>query len=288
MNPQPNKLLPPAMNTVCEGSIPPGKAAIHQEPCRWLISLDFDGTLRADSGPAIPPTFFELMEQWRPYGIRWGINTGRTLPYLFSELQACSPFLPDFICTCERYIYLADSQGQLCPAEAHNKECEQINMRLRQAFRPTLHRQLEQIRTACPHLKWEIATDDPLSVEAIDSETMDSLMPMLHPLTTAQITIQRAGRYLRFADARFSKGTALAYVCRELQVDAPHLFIMGDGHNDLHAFMDFPAAFCAAPANAHPEVATWLQQFGGHVSTEVGVLAALKEWFNLRVCPAVS
>ena len=63
---------------------------------------------------------------------------------------------------------------------------------------------------------------------------------------------------------------------------------MGDGHNDLHAFMDFPAAFCAAPANAHPEVAAWLQEYGGHVSTDTGVLAALKEWFNLRVSPAVS
>lgn len=276
------------MNTICEGCIPPGKAAIHHEPCRWLISLDFDGTLRADSGPAIPPAFFELMEQWRPYGIRWGINTGRTLPYLFSELQACSPFLPDFICTCERYIYLADEQGQLCPAEAHNKECEQINLRLRQAFRPTLHKCLEHIHSEHPHLEWEIAVDDPLSVEAIDSETMDALMPMLNPLTTDQITIQRAGRYLRFADARFSKGTALAYVCRELQVEDSHLFIMGDGHNDLHAFMDFPAAFCAAPANAHPEVAAWLQEYGGHVSTDTGVLAALKEWFNLRVSPAVS
>ena len=276
------------MNTICEGCIPPGKAAIHHAPCRWLISLDFDGTLRADEGPAIPPLFFELMEEWRPLGIRWGINTGRTLPYLFSELQTCSPVLPDFICTCERYIYLANAEGKLCPAIDHNRKCEHINMQLRLAFCSTLHACLARIRSEHPELHWELATADPLSVEAADSATMDALMPMLTPLTTPQITIQRAGRYLRFADSRFSKGTALAYVCRELQVEASHLFIMGDGHNDLHAFMDFPEAFCAAPADAHPEVAAWLTQKGGHVSEDTGVISALKVWFNSCVLPALS
>lgn len=276
------------MQSIQEGSIPPGRAAIHHTACKWLISLDFDGTLREENGPAVPAAFYELMEQWSPYGIRWGINTGRTLPYLFSELQHCSATLPDFICTCERYIYLANEAGKLCPAATHNQECEQINLQLRQAFCPTLHERLRLIRAEHPELLWEIADTDPLSVEAVDSRTMDALMPMLEPLTTARISIQRAGRYLRFADSRFSKGTALAYVCRELQVGGSHLFIMGDGHNDLHAFMDFPAAFCAAPADAHPEVAAWLAQNGGHISTDTGVIAALKVWFNARILPSLS
>ncbi len=272
------------MNIPPEGSLLPGHAAPCTAPCRWLVSLDFDGTLREENGPAVTPAFFEKMAAMRAYGVRWGINTGRTLPYLCSELLPCSPVLPDFICTCERYIYLADTAGVLRPAQEHNLACERINMKLRQAFQPTLHRVLADIRNTHPHLEWEIAATDPLSVEARDSDTMDRLMPLLTPLTTPQITIQRAGRYLRFADARFNKGTALAYVCRELGIDDTHLFIMGDGHNDIDAFMQFPAAWCAAPANAHPEVATWLRANGGHISTCCGVLHALQEWATKRIC----
>ena len=271
------------MNLPEEGSIIPGHAAPCTAPCRWLVSLDFDGTLREEQGPAIRPDFFEQMDSLRAYGVRWGINTGRTLPYLCSELLPCAPVLPDFICTCERYIYLADATGIVTPAKEHNKECERINLQLRQAFQPTLHRALAHIRNTHPHLEWEIAATDPLSVEAVDSDTMDKLMPLLTPLTTPRITIQRAGRYLRFADARFNKGTALSYVCRELGIDAAHLFIMGDGHNDIDAFMQFPAAWCAAPANAHPEVASWLQAHGGQISPQCGVLQALEEWAAKRV-----
>ena len=272
------------MNLPSEGSVIPGYAAPCTAPCRWLVSLDFDGTLREEQGPAITPEFFEKMAVLREYGVHWGINTGRTLPYLCSELLTCSPVLPDFICTCERYVYLADATGVLQPAKEHNMECERINLQLRHEFQPTLHRALAHIRNTHPHLEWEIAATDPLSVEAVDSETMDGLMPLLTPLTTPQITIQRAGRYLRFADARFNKGTALAYVCRELGIDAAHLFIMGDGHNDMDAFMQFPAAWCAAPANAHPEVASRLLAYGGHISPQCGVLQALDEWAAKLVC----
>ena len=251
-----------------------------------MVSLDFDGTLRAESGPAIPEAFFELMLQLRQHGVLWGINTGRTLPYLLSELLPCSPFLPDFICTCERYIYLADADGLLRPAEQHNAECERINLELRKQLKPALHRRLDSIRREHPQLSWHIATDDPLSVEALDSPTMDELIPLIRDLCTDACTIQRAGRYMRFADARFHKGTALAYVQQKLGIAEQNLFIMGDGHNDVDAFRSFPAAFCAAPANAHPEVASWLGLHHGHLSPEQGVIKALHTWLTERVFPA--
>lgn len=271
------------MNLPAEGSIIPGKAFPPNEPCRWLVSLDFDGTLREETGPAIRPEFFSLMAQLRKHGVYWGINTGRTLPYLCSELLPCSPFLPDFICTCERYIYMADAGGNLHPASEHNNECEQINTRLRLAFQSTLRQRLAEIRKTHPTLQWEEAASDPLSVEAADSPTMDALIPQLQPLTTPQICIQRAGRYMRFADARFHKGTALAYVCREVDITAERVCIIGDGHNDIDAFRCFPAAWCAAPANAHPEVIDWLRANNGKVSPHNGVLHALSEWYKARV-----
>ena len=97
-----------------EGQKLPGRALPFAGECRWLISLDYDETLR-QTPPAepVPAVFFELMRSWRSLGIRWGINTGRTLPYLCQELLPASPFLPDFICTCERFVYLAGEDGVL-------------------------------------------------------------------------------------------------------------------------------------------------------------------------------
>lgn len=266
-----------------EGSVLPGHAATGSGPCRWLVSLDYDGTLRAEEPPHISKAFLELMQAWRPLGVRWGINTGRTLPYLYSELQAIVPCLPDFICTCERYIYLADANGHLQPETEHNQQCERLNLKLRQRLQPILHCKLAEIRRCHPELKWELAATDPLSIEAADSPTMDAIVPHLMPLTTPGIAIQRAGRYLRFADAQFSKGTALAYICRTWGIPQQRLFIMGDGHNDLHAFCQFPGAFCAAPADAHPEVIAELRQMGGYISPASGVEEALRTWYRERV-----
>lgn len=275
------------MNTsLAEGCIPPGNAAPAVGECRWLISLDYDGTLRSESGAPISSAFFEQMSAWRPYGVRWGINTGRALDYLLQDILPCSPVLPDFICTCERYVYLADSNGKLIPAREHNEECLRINLELRHRLVPPLHAALARLRSTHPRLRWEPAAADPLSIEAADSETMDALMPHLLPLVLPGSAIQRAGRYLRFSDARFSKGTALSYVMQAWHIAEEQLFIMGDGHNDLDAFRMFPRAFCAIPATAHPEIRQWMQeQHAGYLSPEPGVLQALQTWFNERVKP---
>lgn len=263
-----------------ESKVPPGLAAPFAGPCRLLVSLDFDGTLREPSGPAVPPEFYEQMAAWRHLGLRWGINTGRSLPYLLEELLPCSPLLPDFICTCERYIYLADDSRLLQPLTAHNAICRACNLALRQVFTPVLHERMAQVRAEYPRLVWEFATDDPLSIEAADSETMDALIPLISPLVRRHpgAAIQRAGRYLRFSDARFSKGTALSRILTEWGVPQSRLFIMGDGQNDLDAFRHFPAAFCAAPSGAHPEVLRWLAQRHGCIAA--GVLPALRLWLT--------
>lgn len=270
-----------------DGFTPPGSAAPFQGPCRFLVSLDYDGTLRRPEGVPVPLEFFRLMEQVRPFGVRWGINTGRSLSYLLGDLQPCSPVLPDFICTCERYVYMADATGTLQPAAAHNATCQDANLELRARFRPILHSALDRLHTTHPDLQWCIAATDPLSIETPDAAAMELLVPHIAHLSTPEIAIQRAGRYLRFSDARFSKGTALRYVVEQWGVPEAGLFLMGDGHNDLDAFQLFPQAWCAAPADAHPEVSEWLRSHGGHVSPEPGVLGELHHWFSTVVAPQV-
>lgn len=264
-----------------EGQVLPGLALPFSGACRWLISLDYDETLRTgDPAQPVPAAFFELMRSWRAMGVRWGINTGRTLPYLCQELLPASPFLPDFICTCERFVYLAGADAVLRPLCDHNARCHEHNMQVRARVMPLLHAQLASLRRNAPALQWIIAAEDPLSVEAVDSATMDAIMAFLAPFiaTLSGVAAQRAGRYMRLADARYCKGTALQTVAQQWQVPECRWLMLGDGHNDLHAFRLFPAAFCAAPANAHPDVAAWLRGHGGYVSPEPGVMEILHSW----------
>ena len=264
-----------------EGQLLPGKALPFAGSCRWLISLDYDETLRSQN-PAqpIPPVFFELMREWRPLGIRWGINTGRTLPYLCGELLPHSPFLPDFICTCERFAYVAQEDGRLHPLRGHNARCHEDNMLVRARIMPAFHECLAGLRASQPQLEWIIAPTDPLSVEALDSATMDAIMAYLAPFlqTLEGVTAQRAGRYMRLADARYCKGTALQTVARQWQVPPHRWALLGDGHNDLHAFRLFPQAFCGAPSTAHSDVLAYLRACGGYVSSTPGVMEILHAW----------
>ena len=264
-----------------EGQILPGRALPFAGPCRWLVSLDYDETLRSHDGlHPVPLEFFELMQAWRHQGIRWGINTGRTLPYLCQELLPCSPFLPDFICTCERYAYVADDFGVLRPLVEHNAQCRLHNEQVREQVRPLLHARLEALRRDCPGLEWIIAADDPLSVEAADSATMDAIMAYLAAFiaTLEGVSAQRAGRYMRLADARYCKGTALRTVAQQWLVPCDHWAMLGAGHNDMHAFRLFPEAFCGAPATAHPDVLEYLRSSGGYISSTAGVMEILRAW----------
>lgn len=267
--------------------LPVGQALPQHEPCRWLISLDFDGTLwHGDDNPPIPTEFFTLMRQWRTQGVRWGINTGRTMAYLFEDLAALAPFLPDFICTCERFVYLADAGGTLRPLTSHNDAANSAAALLQQRMQTPLHAELGKIRRISPELEWIIAPTDSLSVEAADGATMDALAELLQPLMAQHpdVSMQRAGRYMRLADSRFNKGTALAHVAATWQLPNERLLIIGDGHNDIDAFSRFPGAFNAAPPNAHPEVLSWLREYNGYISPDPGIMPILRHWEALSLC----
>lgn len=264
----------------------PGKAAPFAGPCRWLIALDYDGTLRQAHGkPPVSAAFFELMQQWRPLGVRWGINTGRSLRYLCEDLLPCSPCLPDFICTFERFAYVANEDGVVTPVREHNQPAHEANMKLRMTMASPLRECMERISREHPQLRWEYAERDPLSVEARDADMMERIAPLVEPLVRRHegVAMQRAGRFMRLSDARYNKGTALACVANIWQVAPERLCMAGDGHNDLDAFHAFPRAFRAAPGNAHPQVAAALQQMGGYVSPEPGVMDLLQYWFRCVV-----
>lgn len=254
----------------------PGLSAPADGSCRWLIALDYDGTLhRASAG--IEAGFFSYMQTLRAHGVRWGLNTGRSLPKIAPELAHFAT-MPDFICTCERYVYLAAPGERLHPAAAHNARGYRANAELRSRVLPAWLRMLCMLRREQPALEWQLAAADPLSIEAEDAATMDAILPYLEPFISENATLQRADRFVRLCDARFNKGSALRCVLQQWGVSESALFLMGDGHNDLDAFRHFPHAFCAVPADAHEDIVGWMREHGGFVSPAPGVLHALAFW----------
>ncbi len=266
-----------------EGSVLPGKTAPLQGDCRYLMSFDFDGTLRSKIGAPICPEFFELMEELRPFGVRWGINTGRNLPELIHEIGPCLKQLPDFFCTCERYAYFTDESGTVRPDVLNNERCEAHNNALRAQHQQRVRQGLEEMAERFPHVTWRSDPLDEFSVIALDEASMNELYPFLQELSAELdgFTLQRAGRYVRFSDARYTKGTALECVVRAWNLPEENLFIMGDGHNDIDAFCHFPKAFCACPLNAHADVLEHAQSVGAYHSPETGVLEAIRHWRDI-------
>lgn len=274
--------------SVEEGDTLPGRAATAPCPCRWLVALDYDGTLRAESGVPISAAFLSLMESLRPLGVRWGINTGRSLGYLCEEILPILPQLPDFICTTERFAYLADEQGIVRPAAAFNRESYLANERLRRELHAPMAAEMARLHALHPEWEWSFAPNDPLSVQAKDNATMDIIAPLLEPFVAGLpgVAMQRASRFLRLSDARYNKATALEYVMRCWQVPSECLFAMGDGHNDLDVFRRFPDSYFGCPADAHPEIRALMPRMGGHISAEPGVTELLHRWLAERVLPA--
>lgn len=257
----------------------PGRTVPAVGSCSFLASLDYDGTLRRKNGRPedVDMRSFPLLGQLRRHGVRWGINTGRCLSDMAEALRFL-PLQPDFLCTCERYVYLAGADGLLHPLTQYNAQCLAANARLRSEALPAWNAALDSLRCELPHAQWNIADTDALSIVAKDSETMDLLMPRILELASSLpgVAAQRAGKYLRLSDARFNKGTALRAVISAWHVPEKRLFLMGDGHNDLDAFRLFPSAFCAVPADAHSDVLHWISQHHGRLFPDVST--ALLAW----------
>ncbi len=246
---------------------------------RYLISLDFDGTLREEVEPCVNPAFIELMSRWHPQGVRWGINTGRNLRTLLGEYLIDADILPDFVCSCERYVYCCDRGGELLADYDYNRGCYAAHEELRLRYGASITREFARMGQRHPDVSWETDPSDSLSIAAVDEASMEQLMPVLYEIHRRypELGMQRAARFLRFCDVRYNKGTALRQVATHWQVAEKDCFLMGDGENDLDAFRLFPEASCAAPSHSHPIVLDYVRARGGDTSSST-VMQPLLDW----------
>ncbi len=240
-------------------------------PARWLFSFDYDGTLRSgDETPPVSREFFELMSAWREeFGVRWGINTGRSINYLMEEYNAIAPFAPDFAVTCERYIHTAAPGARLLPDLRHNALCLDEHEKIFRRYHEKLEHLFTRLQEEFSSCRWNRAPGDPHSIEAETPGVLELFMPYIHRLLAEcpGLSAQRTGPYLRFCHASFNKGTSLRRIADAWGVSTERILIMGDGHNDLDAFRLFPRALQACPANSHPEILAYAEKHGVYISS---------------------
>lgn len=255
---------------------------------RWLFSFDFDGTLwGGDLLPPISERFFALMLQWREtYGVRWGINTGRSMEYWWSEYGPVAPFSPDFVVTCERYVSMAFASPLLQPERERNARCRRAHEELFERYHGPLEELFLILRERYPASRWSRSPEDPYAIEVEHIPDLDLFSPHMAALLARcpGLSVQRAGPYLRFCHEDYNKGTSLLHIARAWQVPQERIVALGDGHNDLDVFRLLPAAWRGGPANAHPDVRAYLLEHGGYVSPYMehrGVLDLLEN----RVAP---
>lgn len=255
---------------------------------QYLFSFDFDDTLYDwNEIVKIPPGFFELIKEWRDlYGILWGINTGRSYDFLKEgyEKIAGAPFAPDFLITMERNIHLADEGLHLRPFTVWNEQCRLDHHRVFIHHKSALDALFNRIGEEFSSVGWWRQEDDEYSIEVENPGDLGKIAHFIacfieqHP----DLSIQRAGPYLRFCHAHYNKGTALRQVTGLFGIREGNVCIFGDGYNDTDTLLANPEALCACPRNAVPALSGLIRDRGGFISdfaASKGVMDSLKVFF---------
>ena len=261
-----------------------------------LISTDFDGTLVEHGNPApFSPLLVEILTTLRERGVRWAINTGRTLPWLVDGLEAFSlPIHPDFSITAEREIYQPAANGHgWRDLGDWNATCARRHDELFASAAPLL---TDIVRFVDSETSAELrftrhsdprggnATRDPRELSGVvatgDAE-MDAIVAFVDR-SRAQIpdfSYQRNSIYLSFCHVDYDKGTALAELGRQTGVPRESIFAIGDHQNDLSMLTGRYAGHVACPGNSIEIVKATVRAAGGYVAGagySAGVIEALR------------
>ncbi|MGI9115176.1 MAG: hypothetical protein DLM52_02140 [Chthoniobacterales bacterium] len=256
-----------------------------------LLSTDFDGTLVAhDSFPVLDPACMQLIAELQRDGVKWAINTGRSVELLESGLLDFDfPVHPDFILTSERDVFRSARNGGEGwePFGDWNDRCARAHEELFNSARSVLAEILEFVKQ---HSRARIVYlgNEAEGLVAESEEEMDRITHFIdhvrapHP----QFHYQRNSIWLRFCHADYHKGAALAELGRLVDVPREQIFAAGDHHNDLSMLDGRFAAMAACPANAIELVKEAVRSAEGYVAAReygAGVHEALVYFRNTTV-----
>ena len=257
-----------------------------------LISTDFDGTLVEHGNPApFSPVLVEILHALRARGVRWAINTGRSLSSLEEGLESFAlPIHPDFVITTEREIFRPAPRGRGWEDFGPwNARCARLHSELFAAAAPMLARVVAFVKSETrAELQYgrrtrlnHGTTAELAGVVANDNEEMDRIVALLDQLRAPmpKFSYQRNSIYLSFCHVDYDKGTALAELGRLIGVPADATFAIGDHQNDLPMLTGVHARHVACPANSIEEVKRIVRTAGGYVAREgysAGVIESLR------------
>jgi hydroxymethylpyrimidine pyrophosphatase-like HAD family hydrolase len=253
---------------------------------RTVLSFDFDGTLHDPAGePPVPKRFFDTILRLREeHGAVWGINTGRSIPYVVEGmLESGFPFAPDWVVAREREIYHFDPAGHWHARETWNQRCHHAMHALFDECRELLDVIRHEIREHTG-AEWMELEGDPAGVIARTEEEMAWILPRVEAIAGGHPHLgwQRNSIWLRFGHRDYHKGSSLAEVARHYGLDATDCFAVGDSHNDFEMLDPRNAAKFACPGNAVAEVKAHVAQLGGYLAERVygdGAVEALEHFF---------
>jgi hydroxymethylpyrimidine pyrophosphatase-like HAD family hydrolase len=257
-----------------------------------LISTDFDGTLIEHGNPApFAPLLIEVLQSLRQRGVRWAINTGRTLPMLREALESFAlPIRPDFALTSEREIFRPSAAGDGAWEDFGdwNERCALVHRRFFAEAAPVLTEIvafLENETRARPvydtDARGSAGVPELAGLVAPDEEEMDVIVRFIARLKTRlpELGYQRNTVYLRFCHAGYDKGVALSELGRLINVPPAARFAVGDHHNDIPMLNGVHAHHVACPANSVTAVKQVVADAGGFVAASgysAGVIEALR------------
>lgn len=255
---------------------------------QWLLCFDFDGTFIDPEQPTtVDPALAAILEQLREKGAAIAINTGRSLPQAVSGINACRlREIPDYLIAWERELYEPTKFRRWVDFGKWNKRCRKEHKKLFKSHRKLLAATQEFVEEHSG-AKWIAEPEEPAGIIARDDAEMDHLCAFIdHELRKADIQLlsyERNSIYLRFAHARYNKGTTLAELARNLDVPRERIFAAGDNHNDMTMLGGDVAGMVGCPSNAVPEVKQQVTDAGGHVASlpaGAGTAEALQAFFS--------
>ena len=261
-----------------------------------LISTDFDGTLVEHGNPApFSPELVAIFHALRARGVRWAINTGRSLPWMVDGLRTFSlPIHPDFAITAEREIHQPALNGNgWRDLGDWNTVCRERHEALFDSIAPLLSEIVRFVeRDTNAEARFARHTDprepnntrDPRELSGLvatsDAE-MDRIVAFVDGLRAPEsdFSYQRNSIYLSFCHRAYDKGTAMAELGRQLGVPRESIFALGAHQNDLPMLTGEHAGHVACPGNSIAQVKTTVREAGGYVADagySAGVIEALR------------
>jgi hydroxymethylpyrimidine pyrophosphatase-like HAD family hydrolase len=265
-----------------------------------LISTDLDGTLIEHGNPApYAPLLIEVLHALRRHGVRWAINTGRTMPMLREAMESFAlPIQPDFALTSEREIFrpAADGDGDWEDFGDWNERCARVHREFFARAAPLLEEVVLYVRAETgarilydDNARGAEGIPELAGVVAQDEAEMDKIVRFIETVKTRlpDLGYQRNTIYLRFCHGGYDKGVTLSELGRLIDIPPEARFAVGDHHNDIPMLNGIHAHHVACPANSVAAVKQVVAEAGGYVAASgysAGVIEALRfYWADLKV-----